>query len=111
VGLDYGVLEVVDPQGVYKPVELECKGGTAVSGSAEFAPGAKGKRGDPVQITRRQFSDWIEDDDTVELAGYPQSRKYRTVRVVRDRRAVANVVYFREGKGWLQDHYEACGGF
>ncbi len=110
-GLDYGVLEVDDPQGVYKPVELECQGGTAVSGSAEFAPGAKGKKGDPVQITRRQFSDRIEDDDTVELAGYPKSREYRTVRVVRDGRVVANVVYFRDGKGWLQDHYEACGGF
>ena len=111
MGLDYRVLEVVDPDSVYKPVELECKGGMVVSGGAQYAPGAKGKRGDPVEMARRQFSDHIRDSDTVELAGYPQSREYRTVRVVRDGRVVATVVYGREGKGWLQDHYEACESF
>lgn len=110
-GQDYEKLEVVDPDGVYKPVELECKGGMAVSGMAEYASGVKGKKGDPVEIARREFSRHIRDGDQVELAGYPESRKYRTVRVVRGGRVIAKVVYFREGKGWLQDHYEACANF
>lgn len=110
-GQDYENLEVVDPDGVYKPAEIECKGDTAVSGMAEYAYGVKGKKGDPVEIARREFSRHIRDGDEVELAGYPQSREHRTVRVVRDGLVMAKIVYFREGKGWLQDHYEACGSF
>jgi hypothetical protein len=109
--IDYGALEVVDPDGVYKPVDLECEGGMAVSGGPQYAPEVKGKRGDLIEISRRSFSDHIRDGDKVELAGYPQSRHYRTVRVVRDGRVIATVVYIGEGKGWLQDHYEACGSF
>jgi len=109
--VDYGALEVTDPDGVYKPVELECMGGMAVSGGPQYAPGVKGERGNPVEITRRSFSDHIRDGDTVELAGYPKSQEYRTVRVVRDGRVVATVAYVREGRGWLQDHYEACESF
>jgi len=109
IDVDYGAVEVVD--GVYKPVELECEGGMAVSGGPQYAPEAKGKRGNLVQITRRSFSGYIRDGDTVELAGYPESRDYRIVRVVRGGGVIATVVYGREGKGWLQDHYEACGSF
>jgi hypothetical protein len=109
--IEYGTLEVVDPNGVYKPVELECEGGMAVSGGPQYAPGIKGKRGNLVEIIRRSFSNQIKDGDTVEFAGYTESRDYRTVRVVRDGRVIAKVVYFREGEGWLQDHYEACGSF
>ena len=109
--IDYGTLEVVDPNGVYKSVEIECKGGMAVSGMAEYASGVKGKKGAPVEIVRREFSRHIRDGDQVELAGYPESREYRTMRVVRVGRVIAKVVYFREGKGWLQDHYEACASF
>ncbi|HEX6710137.1 MAG TPA: hypothetical protein VF068_07370 [Rubrobacter sp.] len=107
--IDYATLEVVDP--VYKPVELECEGGMAVSGGPQYAPEIKGKGGDLDKITRRSFSNQIKDGDTVEFAGYTESRDYRTVRVVRDGRVIAKVVYFREGEGWLQDHYEACGSF
>ena len=111
IDVDYGAVEVVDPNGVYRPVELECEGGMAVSGGPQYAPGVEGKRGDIVEITRRSFSDHIRDGDTVGLAGYPESQDYRTVRVVRDGRVIATVAYVREGKGWLQDHYEACESF
>jgi hypothetical protein len=111
IDVDYGALKVVDPNGVYKPVELECKGGMAVGGGPQYASGVKGKRGDLVEITRRSFSHQIRDGDKVELAGYTESRDHRTVRVVRDGRVIATVVYIREGKGWLQDHYEACESF
>jgi hypothetical protein len=109
--VDYGVLEVVDPEGVYKSVELECEGGLAVSGGPQYAQGVKGKTGDLVGITRRSYSDQIGEGDTVEMAGYRESRGYRTVRVARDARVIATVSYFREGKGWLEDHYEACASF
>jgi hypothetical protein len=109
--VDYGALEVVDPEDVYKSVELECEGVMAVSGGPQYAPGVKGKRRDLVEITRRSFSNHIREGDTVELAGYSESRAYRTVRVVRDGRVIATVVYITEGKGWLQDHYEACESF
>ena len=108
---DYETLEVVDPGGFYKPVELECRGGMAVSGGPQYAEGVRGKKGYPVEMTRRQFSDHIRDGDRVELAGYPQIRDYRTVRVVRDGRVIATVVYSRQGRGWLQDRYEACESF
>ena len=111
IGVDFGVLEIVDPARFYKPIDLECEGPKAVSGGPQYALGGGGKKGDPVEITRRSFSDHIRDSDTVELAGYPESKEHRTVRVVRDGRVVAAVVYFREGKGWLQDHYEACESF
>ncbi|HJQ28100.1 MAG TPA: hypothetical protein VJ827_02075 [Rubrobacter sp.] len=109
--VDYGTLEVVDPEGVYKPIELQCEGGMAMSGGPQYAPGAKGKRGDLVEITRHSFSDQIRDGDSVELAGYPENRDERSVRVVREGQVIAMVAYFREGKGWLQDHYEACASF
>ncbi|HET7270062.1 MAG TPA: hypothetical protein VFI90_03145 [Rubrobacter sp.] len=109
--IEHGALEVVDPNGVYKPVELECKSGMIVSGGPAYAPGVKGKRGDLVEITRRSFSDQIRDGDEVELAGYTESRDQRTVRVVRGGRVVATVEYTGRGKGWLQDHYEACASF
>ncbi len=32
IGSDDANLEVVDPEGFYKPVELECEGGMAVGG-------------------------------------------------------------------------------
>lgn len=109
--VDYGALEVVDTNGVYKPVELECEGGMAVSGGPQYAPGVKGKRGGLVEITRRSFANQIRDGDTVELAGYTESRDNRTVRIVREGRVIATVAYTGGEEGWLQDHYEACESF
>lgn len=109
--VDFGALEVVDPDGVYESVELDCKSGMSVSGGPAYAAGVKGKRGDLVEITRRSFSEEIRASDTVEMAGYQESKEHRTVRVVRDGRVIATVAYFREGKGWLQDHYDACESF
>lgn len=76
-----------------------------------YAPGARGEKGDPVDITRRRFSEEIEEGDVVEVAGYPESRGERTVRVVREGRVVAVVEYFRESGGWLGSGYSACAGF
>ena len=83
----------------------------AVQGGPQYAAGAKGKKGDPVELTRRAFSDEIEDGDAVEPAGYPEGRGNRTVRIVRDGKVVATVEYFGAGGGWLQDNYTACESF
>jgi len=111
IGTDYATLEVVDPEGFYRTAELECKGGVAVGGGPQYAAGAAGKRGDPVEMVRRGLSDRLREGDTVELAGYPKSGDSKTVRVVRDGRVVARVVFFADSGGWLEDSASNCAGF
>ena len=111
VGTDYAPLEVVDPAGFYRQVELECRGGMAVGGGPQYAAGAEGKKGDVVEMVRRGLSDRLREGDTVELAGYPKSRDSRTVRVVREGRVVAAVVFFADSGGWLEDSTSNCAGF
>lgn len=111
IGTDYATLKVVDPEGLYKPVELECEGGMAVGGGPQYAPGAEGKKGDLVEVVRRGLSDRLREGDTVELAGYPKSQDSKTVRVVRDGRVVATVVFFADSGGWLEDSTSNCAGF
>jgi hypothetical protein len=107
----YATFEVVDSEGLYKSVELECQGGMAVSGGAQYAPGARGEKGDLVKRVQSQFQDDIREDDVTELAGYPKLRDYRAVRIVRDGRVVATVHFIDEQGGWLQERYEACEDF
>jgi hypothetical protein len=83
----------------------------AVSGIDDFAPGAEGKEADPVEQTRRDFSGQIRNADGVGLSTTPQRGDQRTVRVVREGRTVALIVYRRAGGGWLRDSYDACAGF
>ncbi len=111
IDLDYGTLEVVDPGGVYKSVELECKGHTAVGGGPQYSSGSEGEKGDPVELVRRHLSDRLRKDDTVESAGYPESSDHRSVRVVRDGRVVATVSFIRDSGGWLEDSTSNCAGF
>ncbi|MDQ4126773.1 MAG: hypothetical protein M3151_02255 [Actinomycetota bacterium] len=111
VGTDYETLKVVDPQGFYKPVGLQCRGGMAAFGGPQYAAGAKGKEGDPVEMVRRGLSDRLQEGDTVESAGYPESQGSRTVRVVRDGRVVATVTFFRDSGSWLEDATSSCAGF
>lgn len=111
VGTDYQTFRVVDPEGFYKPVELQCQGGMAVGGGPQYAAGAEGKEGDPVEMVRRGLSNRLREGDTVELAGYPESQDRRIVRVVRDGRVVATVAFFRDSGGWLEDSTSSCAGF
>ena len=53
IGIDHANLEVVDPEGFYKPVELECEGGMAVGGGPQYAQAVKGKKDDLVGMVRR----------------------------------------------------------
>ena len=111
VGTDYATLEVVDPEGAYKAVELECAGGMAVGGGPQYAPGVKGKKGELAEIVRRGLSDRLQEGDAVEVAGYPKSQDRRIVRVVRDGRVVATVAFTAASGGWLEDSSSNCAGF
>ena len=111
IGIDYATLKVLKGDSGYKPIELECQGGMAYGGGAQYAPDAKGSKGDLVGQVRSQFSEEIREDDVVELAGYPELGDSRVVRVVRDGRVVATVHFLGEPGDWLQDRYKACEGF
>ncbi|HZF59359.1 MAG TPA: hypothetical protein VEZ19_12940 [Rubrobacter sp.] len=111
IGIDHANLEVVDPEGFYKPVELECEGGMAVGGGPQYAQAVKGKKDDLVGMVRRGLSDRLQEGDVVEVAGYPKSRERRIVRVVRDGRVVATVAFMAGLGGWLEDSSSNCAGF
>jgi hypothetical protein len=91
---------------------LECPSGMAVSGYIDYVMGAKGKKGTPVEVARREFSKKIEEGDTVEIAERSRGQNAKaSVRVIREGRVVARIEYRRVGGGWLQDYYEACTDF
>lgn len=111
---DYASLEIIDKSGVYEPVELECPSGEAVSSSGGLlSPDSEpGRDETPVEQTREFFSDQLKPGDTVELAGYPERKRHKTVRVVRDGTVLAVVEYpWGSGGSWYQDGYSACAEF
>lgn len=108
---DYVSLEVLADSSGYKSVRLDCPSGEAVSGSGSYSGSAGGEKGDPVELFRREFSKQLKKDDAVEPAGYPESRGYRYVRVVREGRVVATAGYFREQGSWLEDSASSCKEF
>jgi hypothetical protein len=93
---------------------LECPNGMAVSGSYDYVEGAKGKKGTPVEIARREFSKHIKEGDTVRMgdrsAGGGRDAE-ATVGVIREGRLVARIEYMRAGGGWLKDYSEYCANF
>jgi hypothetical protein len=89
-----------------------CPSGIWVAGFTDYVMGAKGKKGTPVEVARREFSKKIEEGDTVEIADRSKGQNAKaTVRVIREGQVVARIEYRRAGGGWLQDYYEACNDF
>ena len=89
--------------------ELECPYGGSEGAQLDYAAGAKGEKGNPVEIARRDFPKQIREADKVEIA--QRSGDMATVHVIREGLVVAYIEYRRAGGGWLQDYYEACVNF
>jgi hypothetical protein len=89
--------------------EVECPSGEWQGGQLDYAAGAKGEKGNPVELARRDFSKKIREADKVEVA--QRSGGMATVHVIREGLVVAHIEYRRAGGSWLQDSYEACVNF
>jgi hypothetical protein len=102
-------LDVVDPNGLYLPAELECASGEAYGSGGDYIEGATGLAGDPVQVARDHVSG-LEFDDLIQQAGYPESQ-LPVIRIVRDGAVVGKVTLRGDGSGgWLDDTVEGCSG-
>jgi hypothetical protein len=105
------VLKVVDPEGLYVSDQADCPGGS-VGGEGGYLPqGARGEKGDPVEMTRRQFADDLQPGDEVRHAGYPDAEE-PSVAIVRGDRTVLVQKFFPDGPDrWFPDEYTACSDF
>lgn len=101
-----GILEVVDPDGLYVPPDPRCPGDRLLWTHVDFEF-ASPEKGDLVKIARRGFTG-LRSGDVVERAGYPESDP-ALVRVVRRGRVVAVADYERVGGGWLGGSSLGCG--
>ena len=93
-------LEIVDPNGFYKSAELHCPPGpkSDLIETAIFELDTKkSEHDDPVEAAG-DFFDKLEEEDTVEIAGYPEADP-PSVRVIRDGYVVANVAFLRADDG------------
>jgi hypothetical protein len=109
---DYATFEVVDTDGSYTPTRLQCSDGRAMGSSGPSYAGESPEGGkDLPELARRSFSESLQPGDVVEVAGYPEARERRSVRVVRDGRVVAVLDFLPSGDGWLPDSYTACLNF
>ena len=74
IGTGYATMKVVDPEGSYKSVGLDCEGEMLRGGGPQYAPGTEGKKGDVVEMVQHGLADELRGSDKVELAGYPKAR-------------------------------------
>ena len=98
-------IQVRDPNGYYTDVTLDCPGNTVGAGIPEYAPGSRGEKGDPVELTEE---DYAKPGDEVRSVGYRDDRSV-SVAVVRNGRAVRIIDWGRAGRGrWLVDTDNFC---
>jgi hypothetical protein len=102
-------LEVVDEEGLWVSTNLWDSCMEAVTSTGDYAVGAKGDRGDPVEIARKLFAkQGLEPGDVVEPAGYPEGDE-RVVRVTRSGDVVATMSLLSDGAGgWLPEDTTRC---
>jgi hypothetical protein len=106
--VEHRILRVVDPDGWYRPAELDCESWS--QGFSDYGMDAVGRPGEPEEVARERFdSDFgLIEGDVVERAGYPDSET-PIVRLVRDGRVLATISYRRAGDGgWLEDTMSKC---
>jgi hypothetical protein len=102
-------LEVVDEEGIWVSTSLGDSCTEASMSTADYGVGAKGEKGDPVDIARRLFEKkGLEPGDVVEPAGYPEGDE-TIVRVVRSGDVVATMSFLSDDAGgWLSENTNVC---
>ena len=104
-------MEIVEGGSGYKSTELDCPRGKLAGGLRPYSEDEMGGEGEPVELLRNDLSDSLKKGDVVEIAGYPESRDEKHVRVVRDGKVIATAHYLRVSDGWLGGLTENCAGF
>jgi hypothetical protein len=107
--IEGAIFEVVDEEGVWVSTSLADSCKEASMTTADYAMGAQGKEGDPVDIARRLFEkQGLGPGDVVESAGYPESDE-TIVRVTRAGDVIATMSFLRDGAGgWLPENTTVC---
>ena len=103
-------LELVDPDGLYRPARVSCITGGAVQMYVDYAQGARGRVGNPVRLVEERLRH-LQPGDVVAPAGYPDvepTGKSRPVSVTREGRTVFVAWLETFGHGWLVGSTQAC---
>jgi hypothetical protein len=100
-------LTVADPDGVYAALSWTCN--ERSSGISDYAGTARGvPRSDLEQEARRVLSDVMQDSDTLERAGYPDSIG-PSYQLMRDGHTIARVQFESDlHGGWLPEQVDKC---
>jgi hypothetical protein len=103
------IVDVVDEDGLWVSTSLTGSCKEASMSTADYALGAQGGKGDPVDIARRLFEkQGLEPGDVVEPAGYPESDE-TIVRVTRSGDVIATMSFLSDGAGgWLPENTTVC---
>jgi hypothetical protein len=108
-GAGYATFQVVDPQGLWVPWELECREGSVTAAIDRADP--RGEPGDPVDVAWPYLAPYLGSlgqGDRLERAGYPDQVPV-VVRVARDGRTVATAELTPgEGGGWVVSTVSVC---
>ena len=101
-------IQVLDPEGYWRSSELECAPGEMESAvTIDYFAEAKGKRGDPEEITRKTVTG-LESGDEILTVGYPDAEN-RKIAIVRDGKMIAVFSYWPAQKdSWLVGDYSTC---
>lgn len=98
-------LEIADEDGVWISAKLDCAAG--FSGTSDYVEGARGDS-DPHTAARRALASYMQPDDVVERAGYPDAAT-PLYRLVRAGEVLAVVDLSDDGAGgWLPDTVTGC---
>jgi hypothetical protein len=101
-------LEIVDQDGVWISTRLTCSSDTAFSQTVDYIQGARGEA-EPLEAARKALEHYMQPDDVVEPAGYPDT-EVRIYRLVRTGDVLATVSLWDDGAGgWLPDTLTGCG--
>jgi hypothetical protein len=103
---------VEDQAGIYHSLALQCPDGDVSIGWFLLKPGAKGRKGHPENLVRREHPKILETD-IIEYAGYPaiRPRADHILRLVRDGHTLETFILTRGTRGWLISGTTSCSSF